>query len=133
MVMSYTKKVIIGAASGFLFFTAFSHPKSWVHKRLPHKKVKNIHVLPHVKLHKKDKTYHLHHWLLASALYLPFLALKKSIRKSSLFHGFIAGSILQGLIYKDRFRFTYENVCCLESESAIIEKGSIKSNSDMPS
>lgn len=120
MIVSYTTKVIIGGLAGFMVFTALSHPKSWVHKKLPQKRVRNVHVLPHIRIHRKDKTYHFHHWLVASALYLPLLALRKRIARSHIFHGFILGSILQGLIYKDRFRFTDENMCC--AESTMVEK-----------
>lgn len=98
-------KISLGGASGFLLFLLTSHPKSPVHKKLPQKDVKNIAILPSIKLRKKGKTYHLHHWLLLTLLYISLLFLRR--KRYKLLHGFLLGSILQGLTYKDRFRMVY--------------------------
>lgn len=98
-----------GAALAFVVFRMTSHPTSKVHKALPSKNFKNLHVLPHVKIVTKDKTYHLHHWMTFSLLYWR-LFLKKKMFRSKLLHGMMLGSIFQGLTYKDRFQIRYKNL-----------------------
>ncbi len=109
--------LLIGAGAGLAFVTFWmtSHPKSKVHKALPNKSFKNIHVLPHVKIVTKDKTYHFHHWLTFSILYWR-LFLKKQVFRSKLLHGMMLGSIFQGLTYKDRFHFRYKNPETISSQ-----------------
>lgn len=63
-----------------------------------------MHYLPHLKIERKDRHYHLHHWAIFGISYLPVLLLRRKIR-SKLVHGFFIGTILQGLMYKDRFKF----------------------------
>lgn len=99
-------EVFLGALAGFSVFWLASHQKSPVHRRLPTKRYKNIHYSPHLKIERKDKHYHLHHWTIFGLSYLPlFLARRKRILRSKLLHGFFLGTILQGLTYKDRFKF----------------------------
>lgn len=100
--MKNTFKIALGGTLGFMLFQLMSHPRSHMHKKIPTKKIKNIHVLPHIKIQTKEKHIHLHHWMNLGSLYLVSFALKK-LRKSHLYHGFMLGGILQGLRYKDRF------------------------------
>ncbi|OGH10357.1 MAG: hypothetical protein A2857_05605 [Candidatus Levybacteria bacterium RIFCSPHIGHO2_01_FULL_36_15] len=100
-------KIFLGGLLGFAFWTLTSHPRSKVNQRLPEKKYKNLHISSqegaYLKVHKGNKTFHLHHWLILSGLYLPIIAIRKNILKSKILHGFFLGSIIQGLVYKDRF------------------------------
>ncbi|GDX61776.1 hypothetical protein LBMAG33_0860 [Candidatus Levyibacteriota bacterium] len=98
-------KLFLGGLAGFLFFTLTSHPKSIVHKKLPNKQVKRISVFPHIKVHSKDRHLHLHHWFNFSILYAFLLAIKSIRKKNPFLHGLFLGSIVQGLSYKDRFKF----------------------------
>jgi len=100
-------KVLAGGLLGFLFFMAGSYPKSSVYKKLPEKKIKSVSLFPNVKVYKKDENYHIHHWMIFSALY-PLIFLKKNFAKSKFLHGLFLGSIFQGLIYKDRFQVRYK-------------------------
>ena len=101
-------KVLIGGLLGFGLWTLTSHPKSKVNKKMPTKRYKNIYISPqegaYFKVHKGNRIFHLHHWLIFSLLYLPLLTIRKSVLKSKILHGFFLGSILQGLAYEDRFR-----------------------------
>lgn len=101
-------KALVGGAVGFALFTATSHPKSPVHQKIPHKKVKSISLFPSIKIHREDKHYHLHHWMNHSVIYLLLLALKRNLIKSKFLHGFIIGTIVQGLTYKDRFHIVHK-------------------------
>lgn len=97
-------KVAIGGFLGYLFFVLTSHPNSKVHGKLPQKKIKNIQVFPNIKIARKDKEYHLHHWMNLSSLYLFLLFKKRRMLRSKYLNGFFVGGILQGLSYDDRFK-----------------------------
>lgn len=102
-------KLLFGGALGYGFFWLTSHPThSPVRKKLPFKKIKNIHILPEVHIEAKGRKFHLHHWLNISFLYVILFLTRKSHRiLSKITHGFLIGSILQGLSYKDRFRLIH--------------------------
>lgn len=97
-------EVAIGGLLGFSFFWLTSHQKSPVNKRLPAKKYKNFHYSPNIKIERKDRHFHMHHWTIFGISYLPLILMRRRIR-SKLLHGFFIGSIIQGLTYKDRFKF----------------------------
>ncbi|MGH7245557.1 MAG: hypothetical protein ACREGI_01335 [Candidatus Levyibacteriota bacterium] len=99
-------KIAIGTGIGFGLFWLTSHPKSKLHRKLPVKKIKQLHIMPNIKIEGKEKTYHFHHWMLLIILYLPFM-MKKRFRKSKMLNGIVLGGVLQGLRYKDRFQFSY--------------------------
>ena len=100
-------KILAGLIAGFSFFTVSSHQKSPVYEKLPEKKLKNISYFPNVKIQKKDGHYHIHHWMIFSALYAPFILVRRL--RSKFLHGLIIGSIVQGLTYRDRFRIKYRS------------------------
>lgn len=98
-------KIALGGLLGFSFFWLTSHHKSPVYKKLPARKYRNVHYLPHVKIERSDRHYHIHHWVIFSISYLPLFLLRNKI-KSRLLHGFFIGTIVQGLTYADRFTFS---------------------------
>lgn len=108
-------KIALGASVGFTISWLISHPKSKLHKRFPEKRIKNISVFPYVKVHRKDKEYHLHHWLNYTSLYTFYLMKKRRLPKSKFFNGLILGTILQGLTYKDRFHIVHRLINNIES------------------
>lgn len=101
-------KVALGATAAFSLFTIISHPRSKIYKNIPRVKVKNVDVLPNLRIKRKEKIYHIHHWLYWSSLYAYLLLRKKRILKKTFLHGFIVGGILQGLAYKDRFKVIHK-------------------------
>lgn len=103
-----TTKVLLGAGFGFFFFLLTSHPQSKLKKSIPEKKYKKISILPNIQYQHKNYIYHFHHWLVLSICYIPLMKSKK-IRQSHILHGLFLGSILQGLLYKDRFHFKYSH------------------------
>lgn len=98
---------ILGTLVSYGVFTLLSHPRSKVHQKLPERRYKKVQYLPHIKLFNKERIFHFHHWFLFSLLSGPVLALERKYLKSRLFHGLLAGGILQGLSYPDRFRLVY--------------------------
>lgn len=104
--MENALKVTLGLLGGFALFRTIAHPKSPVNKKIPHKRVKNFTFMPHMKYHHKDTVYHFHHWLNLGALYLVLLKYRRF--RSKLLHGFLLGSILEGLTYTDSLRLKYK-------------------------
>lgn len=101
-----TLKMLLGATTAFSILTLTSHPRSRVHKKIPKVKVKNVSLLPSFKIARKEKIYHIHHWLYLSSLYV-VLRRKKLLGKKTFLHGLLLGSIIQGLAYKDRFKVVH--------------------------
>lgn len=102
-------KFLVGTIAGYGFFWLASHPThSPVRKKLPVKKIKNVHILPEIHVEAKGRKVHLHHWFNLSFLYAILFATRKKHKiLSKLTHGFLIGSILQGLSYKDRFKVVH--------------------------
>ena len=98
-------KILAGLIAGFSFFTASSHQESPVYKKLPERKLRNVSYFPNIRIQKDSGHYHIHHWMIFSALYAPFILVRRL--RSKFLHGLIIGSIAQGLTYKDRFRVKY--------------------------
>lgn len=117
------KSTLISGILAFIFFTLTTKPNTGIKNRMPEKRYKNISISnndgAYIKIQRKNKVFHLHHWLLLTTVYLPVLALRKGILKSRFLHGFFLGSIIQGLVYHDRFRIieTLENV--IEDDKAL--------------
>jgi len=106
VVTSDTSRLLTGASIGFIIFWLTSNPRSRFKNKLPSRKIKNLHILPNVRIVSSKKTYHFHHWVILIAIYLP-LIMKRRFRKSKLLRGLVVGGIAQGLLYKDRFKFRY--------------------------
>ncbi len=101
--------VALGVVAGFALFWAASHPtKSPFRKKLPEKKIKNLYLLPEIKIEKGDKHIHFHHWLNIASVYGLLYWKKRNMLGNKLLNGFLMGSIFQGLSYKNRFSFIYK-------------------------
>jgi hypothetical protein len=100
--------VALGAAAGFALFWVASHEKSPLKAKLPQKKVKNLALLPNIKIMKEDKHIHFHHWLNIASVYGLLYWKKRNVLGNKLLNGFLMGSIFQGLSYEDRFSFIYK-------------------------
>ncbi len=96
-------KFLAGATMGYSLFWLFSNPRSKVKNRLPTKKIRNISLLPNIKLQRRDTQYHLHHWMNLMFLYGLVHLKKRGFLRSKVVTGFLVGGILQGLSYSDRF------------------------------
>ncbi|MCL5410516.1 MAG: hypothetical protein M1324_01525 [Patescibacteria group bacterium] len=103
---SYSK-LLTGVGLGFSFFWLISNPKSKVKRKMPQKNFKNFHFSPNIRIVRKNKSYHFHHWFILMVFYLPILIRKRHLLRYKFLHGFILGSILQGLSFKDRFKIIY--------------------------
>jgi hypothetical protein len=106
---------LLGGGLGFLFFSLTSHHHSPVRKRLPEKSYKNLTILPSIKLVRRQHIIHFHHWMNFLIISLLISRSNKRALKSRVLKGFFIGSILQGLLYKDRFKIIYKQPQLLES------------------
>ncbi|PIT89034.1 MAG: hypothetical protein COU27_02625 [Candidatus Levybacteria bacterium CG10_big_fil_rev_8_21_14_0_10_36_7] len=98
-------QVIFGGIIGFSLFTLMSHPKSRLNKRLPNKKIKNVQFFPRVNFSARERVFHFHHWLLLTPIYLYV----QNLVHSDIANGVFIGGILQGLMYKDRFKIIFKD------------------------
>lgn len=95
-------ETLLGGIVGFTVFTITSHPKSPLNKKIPKTKIKNLHLLPSIKIEAKKRTLHIHHWMIFGSALVALVAVTGFI-KSEAVTGFMSGSFIQGLTYKDRF------------------------------
>jgi len=118
-----TLKIGLAGLSGFLVSYLLSHPTSRrsLNKKLPQKRIKNLQYLPNIKYKHKDRIYWMHHWASYASLYTALFAFKKkSVFKRKVFNAFILGTIMQGLTYKDRFKFVHP-IITTEEEPIVVE------------
>ncbi len=92
--------------SGYFFALLISHPEKKKNK-LPHIKIKNLEILPNLRIHYKKTTLHIHHWFFISVLAIASFLLYEHLFQFIFVKGATLGSIIQGLRYKDRFNFRY--------------------------
>lgn len=97
--------IIFGALIGFLLFTLATHPKSRINKKLPDKKIRNVQLFPRINVSTRNRIVHVHHWMFLT----PILLFIQNFTQSNLLHGFLIGGILQGLMFKDRFKLIFKN------------------------
>ena len=95
---------ILSFFSGYTFSLIFSHPEKKQHW-LPKVKIRNIEVLPNLKIHLRSTTYHIHHWLLFATATISSFFIIEGFFTYLFVKGVFLGITLQGLRYKDRFRF----------------------------
>lgn len=99
-------ETIVGAIVSFLAFTLATHPKSKINKKLPEKKIKNLQIFPRVSISIRDRVFHFHHWILLTPVYL-FLSNVGGFLSTNVVHGLFLGGIMQGLMFRDRFRMVF--------------------------
>lgn len=93
-------------STGYMFFLYFSHPAKKKHV-LPRIKFKNIELLPNIRIHYRNTTLHLHHWLLLGMVTITSLVIYEGLQQLVLVKGVAIGGMIQGLRYKDRFIFRH--------------------------
>ncbi len=99
MQLIYTTIFAIG---GYILARVASHPNSKINSKLPKIKLKNIYILPSLKISIKGKILHLHHWFNFTVLLCLSIFVTGGILDSWLTRGFLIGGIIQGLRFPDR-------------------------------
>lgn len=100
--------IIIGAIASFVIFTVASHPRSKLNRKLPDTKFKNVQVFPRISVAIRSRIIHFHHWLLLTPFYLWAQNAEKGFMHSDMVQGLVLGGIMQGLMFKDRFRLVHK-------------------------
>ena len=96
---------------GYLLSLYFSRPVEKngqvLPNRLPSLRVKNLEVLPNLRIHIGSKTYWLHHWFYLTIITLALFLYYDSFSHLLVVKGTAIGSILHGLRFPDRFKFRH--------------------------
>jgi len=93
---------------GYLVFYILSHPRSFVHRKLPKLKIRGFQLLPSVTITISGKVIHLHHWLGLSIILVVSIFVSSGILSYIFTKGFLSGSIVQGILTPKSFRLIYK-------------------------
>lgn len=97
-------KVVLATFAGFVVYTLLTHPK-YFKKRLPRVKKGKFQILPNLIINIKNYSIHIHHWTWMSLAFVYVNHIAKGIDQLLYLKFFTIGAILQGFIFKDRFKF----------------------------
>lgn len=101
---------LISAVIAYGVFAFFNDPVREPEKkrhRLPKIGYKNIEILPYFRIHLKEKTYHIHHWLTLTLIVGISIVGFDSLQHFLVLKAAAVGGIFQGLRYPTRFKFWY--------------------------
>lgn len=93
---------VCSSVLGYFTMRATSHPNSKVQRKLPCVTVKNLQILPNVRITIKGRVIQLHHWLQFTILLCVSVFITSPFLDSPITRGFLLGGIIQGLQYPDR-------------------------------
>ena len=102
-------ELIVGSLVSFSVLHYTTHPRSRVNKRIPSLKLFNFQVAPRINLAFKQRVIHLHHWLLLSPLFAFSQTGDHGLMSAGVIKGVLIGGIIQGLMYRDRFKFIFKH------------------------
>lgn len=102
--LSKSLGLLFGGSMGALTSWILSAPKSPVKQKLPEAGIKNVEILPNVRIKRKNKIYHIHHWMFFSVFYASFMLIRRPFTGKKFINGFVLGLIFQGISYKDRLQ-----------------------------
>jgi hypothetical protein len=102
-------ELILGSIVSFSFLHYATHPKSGIHKKIPMKRMFNFQFSPHINFSLKRHVIHFHHWAIFSPLFVIAQQSDKGILSTLVVKGIFLGAIIQGLMYRDRFKFVFKH------------------------
>ncbi len=95
---------IVGSLFGFSLYYFLSNPKKFKSK-MPQIKIGRLVMFPIVIIPLGKYQLHIHHWLyLTILLVIAFFYLPLGYHWGWIIKGFVAGGVVQGFCYKDRFK-----------------------------
>lgn len=118
-------EILFGASSGFGFYQLFSNPshkifmdrtaprlanklrrvKRGVYSKVPSVKLhKKFELLPTIRFNLKNREIHIHHWISLSVILGFLLYHSDNISNWTVLKSFMAGGVVHGFLYKDRFK-----------------------------
>ena len=95
---------ILGSAAGFGYYKIV-FGKRQLQTKLPRIKFKKIEFCPHFKVHLKNRTIHIHHWVTFSLIFAYLQHIAPNISQFLFVKSLLAGSIAEGFTSKTRFTF----------------------------
>lgn len=98
-------------ALGFLTFTATSHPRSKIMKKLPNLKLKRVQVFPIISIKMFGRTIHFHHWVNFSVLLALSSLTQIGILDHTVTKGLLLGGVIQGLTLPKGHRSVFSCKC----------------------
>lgn len=101
---------IVSAVLAYALFSFFNDPiKDLTRKkhRLPKVKIKNVEFLPYFRIHIRQRTFHIHHWVTLTIITGISIWGSDSLNHFMMLKAAGFAGIIQGLRYPDRFKFWY--------------------------
>ena len=99
---------LLASVIGYIFLYFYSHPKSFIHKRLPKLKIKSFQFFPSMTITISGKVIHLHHWIGFSIILVVSIFVNSGILSYIFTKGLLSGGILQGVFTPRSFRLIYK-------------------------
>ncbi len=106
-VISFLATFILGYALSLYISRPIEKNGRRCPNRLPSFRIKNIEILPNLRIHIGSKTYWLHHWFYLTVITLGLFVAVDSFAHLLPVKGAAIGGIFQGLRYPDRFKFRH--------------------------
>ncbi len=103
-----TRIFLTASIIGFLIFYVLTHPRSFVHRKLPKLKIKGFQLSPSVTVTIKGKIYHIHHWLGFSIILVVSIFVNTGVLSLIFTKGVLSGGIVQGIFTPQSFRIIYK-------------------------
>lgn len=95
---------------GYIFNRSLSKQGGVINKKLPHIKIKFLQIGPNIKLHFRNKSLHIHHWITYSIVLIITLTFNAGFLDTVISKGILVGGILQGLSFPDWKRVVIKNL-----------------------
>jgi hypothetical protein len=86
---------------GYLLNRSISKSGGKINKRLPHIRIKFLQIGPVLKIHFKNRSLHIHHWITYSLILIVTFTTNTYILDTLFSKGLLVGGILQGLTFPD--------------------------------
>lgn len=94
--------VIASTLAGYLTSYFISQPYSKLNSKIPKIKLKNIELLPSIRILLRGKIIHFHHWFNFTILLCISIFVTGGLLDSWMTRGFLIGGVFQGLRFPDR-------------------------------
>lgn len=72
-------------------------------------KLNRFQIAPHINFQSKNHVIHFHHWMIFSPLYVVAQTGDHGIISAGIIKGLLIGGIIQGVLYRDRFRIVFKH------------------------
>lgn len=106
--MWQTRIFLTAVIIGYLVFYVLTHPKSFIHGKLPVLKFKRVQLFPIVTVTISGKIIHIHHWVGFSIILVVSIFFDSGVLSLLFTKGILSGGIIQGLFTPKSFKLIYK-------------------------